>query len=97
MKKNNIDVYINEQGHNPRYATPIASGFLASPRRTVSKKVATIMFDSMVEIREEDLLKLEKENFNKTHGQYLTKINGIFKSQMNTLLKHFNRVMADTK
>ena len=89
-EKNNIDIFVNESAPNHRYATYTAMGIASRSRKTVSKNVATILYNSIIEVSENDLIKLEKSDFSKTHIHYNANVNFILDKHSSYLLKHFN-------
>ena len=92
-EKSNIDMYVNETSPNPRYATYRSMGIAAMSRKYISKKVATIMFDSAIEVSENDFIEIEKKNFSKTHYHYMAQVNHILSIHRNYLLKHFKEII----
>ena len=65
-------------------------GIASRSRKIVSENVATILFNSIIEVSENDLIKLEKSDFRKTHIHYNANVNFIFDKHRTYLLKHFN-------
>ena len=96
LEKNNIDIFINGTEPNPRYATRNSMGIVSNSRRTVSKNVATILFNSIIEVSESDLTKLEKDDYSNTHIHYNANVNFILEKHRSHLLKHFGK-MIDSK